>query len=39
MANSLYIAGVEPRSGKSLVAMGIMELLSRRVRKVGISDP
>ena len=39
MAKSLYIAGVEPRSGKSVVALGIMELLSRRVRKVGYFRP
>jgi phosphate acetyltransferase len=39
MANSLYIAGVEPRSGKSVVALGVMELLSRRVRKVGYFRP
>ena len=39
MANSLYIAGVEPRSGKSVVALGIMELLSRRVRKLGYFRP
>jgi phosphate acetyltransferase len=39
MAQSLYIAGVEPRSGKSMVALGIMELLSRRVRKLGYFRP
>ena len=39
MAKSLYIAGVEPRSGKSVVALGVMELLSRRVRKVGYFRP
>jgi phosphate acetyltransferase len=35
MAKSLYIAAVEARSGKSVVALGLMQLLSRRVRKVG----
>ena len=39
MANSLYIAGVEPRSGKSVLALGVMELLSRSVRKVGYFRP
>ena len=39
MAQSLYIAGVEPRSGKSMVALGIMELLSRHVSKLGYFRP
>ena len=39
MARSLYIAAIEPRSGKSVVALGIMELLSRRLRKVGYFRP
>jgi phosphate acetyltransferase len=39
MARSLYIAAIEPRSGKSVVALGIMELLSRRIRKVGYFRP
>lgn len=39
MAQSLYIAAVEPRSGKSMVALGIMELLSRHVRKLGYFRP
>lgn len=39
MARSLYIAGIEPRSGKSVVALGIMESLSRRIRKVGYFRP
>ncbi len=39
MARSLYIAAIEPRSGKSVVALGIMELLSRRMRKVGYFRP
>ena len=39
MANSLYIAGIEPGSGKSLVALGVMELLSRRVRQIGYFRP
>jgi phosphate acetyltransferase len=39
MANSLYMAAVEPASGKSVVALGIMELLSRRIRRVGYFRP
>ncbi len=39
MANSLYIAGIEPGSGKSLAALGIMEMLSRRVRQIGYFRP
>ncbi len=39
MANSLYIASIEPRSGKSVVALGIMEMLSRRVRQMGYFRP
>ena len=39
MAHSLYIAGIEPGSGKSLVALGVMELLSRRVRQIGYFRP
>jgi len=39
MAYSLYIAGIEPGSGKSLVALGVMELLSRRIRQIGYFRP
>ncbi len=39
MAKSLYLAAMEARSGKSVVALGLMELLSRRVRKVGFFRP
>ena len=39
MARSLYIAAVEPRSGKSVIALGLMELLTRRVRKAGFFRP
>ena len=39
MAKSLYIAALEPRSGKSVIALGLMELLSRRIRKVGFFRP
>ena len=39
MAKNLYIAAMEPRSGKSVIALGLMELLSRHVRKVGFFRP
>ena len=39
MANSLYIAGIEPGSGKSMVALGVMELLSRHISKIGYFRP
>ena len=29
MSKNLYIAATEPMSGKSLVALGLMEMLSR----------
>jgi phosphate acetyltransferase len=39
MAHSLYIAGIEPGSGKSLVALGVMEMLLQRVRQIGYFRP
>ncbi|MGD2100373.1 MAG: phosphate acetyltransferase [Desulfobacterales bacterium] len=39
MADRLYIAAMEPGSGKSVVALGIMEMLSRRVRRLGYFRP
>jgi phosphate acetyltransferase len=39
MANNLYIAAVAPGSGKSVVALGIMEMLSRRIRHLGYFRP
>ncbi|MDV6034064.1 MAG: phosphate acetyltransferase [Phycisphaera sp. RhM] len=39
MAKNLYIAASEPDSGKSLVVLGIMELLSRRVERLGFFRP
>ncbi len=38
-AKSIYIFGSEPRSGKSIVLLGIMELLSRQVQKLGFFRP
>ena len=39
MSQGLYIAAMEPNSGKSLVVLGVMELLSRRVEKLGFFRP
>ncbi|MGD9250118.1 MAG: AAA family ATPase, partial [Desulfobacterales bacterium] len=39
MAKSLYIAGIEPGSGKSMVALGVMELLSRHIHQIGYFRP
>ena len=39
MSNKLYIASMEARSGKSVVALGMMELLSRRLNKIGFFRP
>jgi phosphate acetyltransferase len=39
MATRLYIAAMAPGSGKSVIALGIMELLSRRIRRVGYFRP
>ncbi len=39
MAKSLYIAGVEPGSGKSTTALGIMALATRRVSQIAYFRP
>jgi phosphate acetyltransferase len=39
MATSLYLASLEPESGKSLVALGLMEMLSCRTDGVGYFRP
>ena len=39
MANNLYIASLEPASGKSVIALGVMEMLSRRLDQVGYFRP
>lgn len=39
MTNSLYIATTEGKTGKSLISLGIMELLLRKTTKVGFLDP
>src|SRR5215216_2156239 len=39
MARNLYISAMEPQSGKSVVALGFMELLSARVERLGFFRP
>jgi phosphate acetyltransferase len=39
LAKSVYIASMQPRAGKSLVALGLMELVSRRVERLGYFRP
>ena len=39
MSNSLYIAAIEPASGKSLVALGMTEIISHRINKLGFFRP
>lgn len=39
MGKNLYIATMEPQSGKSVVLLGIMEMLSRRIHNIGIFRP
>ncbi|MBL0712828.1 MAG: AAA family ATPase, partial [Desulfosarcina sp.] len=39
MAANAYIVSVAPRSGKSVIALGVMELLARRTRKIGFFRP
>ncbi|MDX9835548.1 MAG: phosphate acetyltransferase, partial [Desulfobulbus sp.] len=39
MADSLYIANLEKDSGKLLVSLGLLELISRRVERVGFFRP
>jgi phosphate acetyltransferase len=39
VAPTLYIAALEPDTGKSVVALGVMEMLAGRVGKVGFFRP
>ncbi|MFL7839072.1 MAG: phosphate acetyltransferase [Candidatus Promineifilaceae bacterium] len=39
MTDSIYLTTIEPYSGKSLVSLGIMELLLRRTPNVGVFRP
>jgi phosphate acetyltransferase len=39
MTQGIYIVGAEPRSGKSVIVLGMMEMLSGRMGKVGFFRP
>jgi phosphate acetyltransferase len=39
MPKNLYITTMEPRSGKSVISLGFMEFLSRRMHNVGFFRP
>ncbi len=39
MSKSLFIATLEPSGGKSVIALGFMELLSRRLKNIGYFRP
>ena len=39
MTQGLYIAGAEPRSGKSVIALGMVEMLSGKMGRIGFFRP
>ena len=39
MSKGIYITGTGPRSGKSVVVLGVMELLAQHGRKIGFFRP
>lgn len=39
MANTLFVASTERRTGKSAVVLGLMELLTRNIKRVGFFRP
>ena len=39
MTQSLYIASLEPNSGKLVISLGLMEMLSRRIDRLGFFRP
>jgi phosphate acetyltransferase len=39
VARNLYVTAMEPQSGKSVVTLGLAELLSRRVERLGFFRP
>jgi phosphate acetyltransferase len=39
MAKNLYVLNTEPRSGKSAICLGLMQMLRRHIRKVGFFRP
>jgi phosphate acetyltransferase len=39
VARSVYVAGLEPGVGKGTIALGLVELLSRQVARIGVFRP
>ncbi len=39
MAKNLYVLNTEPRSGKSAICLGLMQMLRRNIRRVGFFRP
>src|SRR4051794_23290966 len=39
MTPGVYVSGCEPATGKSAVALGVQQLLTRRVKRLGIFRP
>lgn len=39
MSNNLYIAAAESEAGKSMIALGMMDFLSRHIKKIGFFRP
>ncbi|HRA51105.1 MAG TPA: AAA family ATPase, partial [Actinotalea sp.] len=39
MARSIYITSAEGDTGKSTIALGVVDLLTRSVQKVGVFRP
>lgn len=39
MARGVYVTSLEPGGGKSAIALGVAEVLSRRVRRLGVFRP
>jgi phosphate acetyltransferase len=39
VARTIYLTGVGPGGGKSVVALGVTELLTRRLRRIGVFRP
>ncbi|NUT07409.1 MAG: phosphate acetyltransferase [Hamadaea sp.] len=39
VARSVYVTGLDAGGGKSAIALGVAELLSRRVRRIGVFRP
>ena len=39
MAQSLYVTGMEPGAGKSIVSLGVMETVASRAQRAGFFRP